>query len=561
MFSLCLLFSFKSNGYTDNVEFSAEDASRSERDFLCRVVETAIKAGATTINLPDTVGYAQPQEFADLIRYVIENTPNSDKAIFSVHCHNDLGLAVANTLAALSVGARQAEVTISGIGERAGNAALEELAMALRVRKDYYGLEHGIVTEQLYPSCRLLSMTIGQPIPNNKAIVGANAFAHESGIHQDGMLKNRETYEIMTPQSVGRNESNLVIGKHSGRNAVRNKFESLGYSLDDDQLQIVFEAVKALADRKKTLHDDDLMALVQEEVYRMPDLYRLRHVSVQSSDAGGVPPTAAVLMDVDGMEKSGAGFGVGPVDAIFNVINDMLGREPQLEQYAVNAVTGGTLIPTLTLGIPGESVTAVLMGGLIIHGLQPGPELFTTYAGMTYTFFAGFVLVQFFMLGVGILLPYSFSTLVTMAGLGGKGVFMIVLTLAAAWLADSGAYFAGTFFGKTKLCPEISPKKTVEGLIGGVISNGILMLIISLFYQFVLKGEPIHYLGVLIAGMLAALIGLVGDLTASVIKRQTGIKDYGNIMPGHGGIMDRFDSVLLVAPFMYYMFTQGLILK
>ena len=329
-------------GYTDNVEFSAEDASRSERDFLCRVVETAIKAGATTINLPDTVGYAQPREFADLIRYVIENTPNSDKAIFSVHCHNDLGLAVANTLAALSVGARQAEVTISGIGERAGNAALEELAMALRVRKDYYGLEHGIVTEQLYPSCRLLSMTIGQPIPNNKAIVGANAFAHESGIHQDGMLKNRETYEIMTPQSVGRNESNLVIGKHSGRNAVRNKFESLGYSLDDDQLQIVFEAVKALADRKKTLHDDDLMALVQEEVYRMPDLYRLRHVSVQSSDAGGVPPTAAVLMDVDGMEKSGAGFGVGPVDAIFNVINDMLGREPQLEQYAVNAVTGGT---------------------------------------------------------------------------------------------------------------------------------------------------------------------------------------------------------------------------
>lgn len=259
-----------------------------------------------------------------------------------MHCHNDLGLAVANTLAALSVGARQAEVTISGIGERAGNAALEELAMALRVRKDCYGLEHGIVTEQLYPSCRLLSMTIGQPIPNNKAIVGANAFAHESGIHQDGMLKNRETYEIMTPQSVGRNESNLVIGKHSGRNAVRNKFESLGYSLDDDQLQIVFEAVKALADRKKTLHDDDLMALVQEEVYRMPDLYRLRHVSVQSSDAGGVPPTAAVLMDVDGMEKSGAGFGVGPVDAIFNVINDMLGREPQLEQYAVNAVTGGT---------------------------------------------------------------------------------------------------------------------------------------------------------------------------------------------------------------------------
>ncbi|HJA78119.1 2-isopropylmalate synthase [uncultured Desulfovibrio sp.] len=328
--------------YTDNVEFSAEDASRSDRDFLCRVVETAIKAGATTINLPDTVGYAQPDEFAALIKYVIENTPNSDKAIFSVHCHNDLGLAVANTLAALRVGARQAEVTIGGIGERAGNAALEEVVMALRVRHDLYHLEHHIHTEQLYPSCRLLSMTIGQPIANNKAIVGANAFAHESGIHQDGMLKNRETYEIMTPQSVGRTESSLVIGKHSGRNAVRNKFESMGYKLDDEQLQLVFEAVKKLADCKKTLHDDDLMALVQEEVYRMPDRFRLRHVSVQSSDAGGVPPTAAVLMDIDGMERSGAGFGVGPVDAIFNVINDMLGREPELEQYAINAITSGT---------------------------------------------------------------------------------------------------------------------------------------------------------------------------------------------------------------------------
>ncbi len=328
--------------YTDNVEFSAEDFSRSEREFLCRIVEAAIKAGATTINLPDTVGYAQPEEFAALVEYVIRNTPNSYKVIFRGHCHDDLGLGVANTLAALRVGVRQAEVTLNGIGERAGNAALEEVAMALRVRQDYYGLEHGIRTEQLYPSCRLLSMIIGQPIPNNKSIVGANAFAHESGIHQDGMLKNRETYEIMTPQSVGRTESNLVIGKHSGRNAVRSKFESMGYSLDDEQLNMVFEAVKQLADRKKTLHDDDLMALVQQEIYRIPDRLRLRHVSVQSSDAGGVPPTAAVLMDVDGMEKSGAGFGVGPVDALFNVIADMVGREPELEQYAINAITGGT---------------------------------------------------------------------------------------------------------------------------------------------------------------------------------------------------------------------------
>ena len=359
--------------YTSNVEFSLEDFSRSEGDFACRVVEAAIKAGANTINLPDTVGYAVPDEYAALIDHVIKNTPNSDKAIFSVHCHNDLGLAVANTLAAFRVGVRQAEVTLCGIGERAGNAALEEVVMNLRVRHDYFKLEHNIITEHLYPSCRLLSMTIGQPIANNKAIVGANAFAHESGIHQDGMLKNRETYEIMTPQSVGRTESNLVIGKHSGRNAVRNKFESMGYKLDDEQLNLVFEAVKQLADRKKTLHDDDLMALVQEEIYRMPDLFRLRHVSVQSSDAGGVPPTAAVIMDVNGMERSGAGFGVGPVDALFNVIADMVGREPALEQYAINAITGGT-------DAQGEVTVRLREGEISAVGRGTHPDIFVASA-------------------------------------------------------------------------------------------------------------------------------------------------------------------------------------
>lgn len=327
---------------TSNVEFSCEDASRSDKDFLCRACGTAISAGATTINLPDTVGYAEPDEFAQLVKYVIENTPGADKAIFAIHCHDDLGLGVANTLAALRVGARQAEVTLCGIGERAGNTSLEEVAMNLAVRKDYYGLESNIVSTQLYPSCRLLSMTIGQPIPHNKAIIGANAFAHESGIHQDGMLKNRQTYEIMTPQSVGRDSTNLAIGKHSGRNAVRSKFESMGYKLDDEQLQTIFEAVKDLSDRKKKLYDEDLMALVQDKLYRMPDSYRLSHVSVSSSDAGGVPPTAAVLMDVDGIEKSHAGFGVGPIDAVFNVIADMVGRQPELEQYSVNAITGGT---------------------------------------------------------------------------------------------------------------------------------------------------------------------------------------------------------------------------
>ena len=331
-----------STSFTENVEFSAEDASRSDRDFLCRVAEVAIRAGATTINLPDTVGYAQPEEYAALIRYVMDHTPGSDSVIFSVHCHNDLGLAVANSLAALHAGARQVEVAVSGIGERAGNASLEEIAMALEVRKDYYGLSHTLVTGQLYPACRLLSLTIGQPIPANKAIVGANAFAHEAGIHQDGMLKNRQTYEIMTPQSVGRTETHFVIGKHSGRNAVRSKFESMGYRLTEPQLETAIAAVKDLADRKKNLYDEDLMALVQEEIYRIPDRFRLIHVSVQSSDAGGLPPTAAVRMAVDGKEKSHAGFGVGPIDAVFNVIASLTERQPELKKYAVNAITGGT---------------------------------------------------------------------------------------------------------------------------------------------------------------------------------------------------------------------------
>lgn len=358
---------------TSNVEFSCEDASRSDKDFLCRACGTAISAGATTINLPDTVGYAEPDEFAQLVKYVIENTPAADKAIFAIHCHDDLGLGVANTLAALRVGARQAEVTLCGIGERAGNTSLEEVAMNLAVRKDYYGLESNIVSTQLYPSCRLLSMTIGQPIPHNKAIIGANAFAHESGIHQDGMLKNRQTYEIMTPQSVGRDSTNLVIGKHSGRNAVRSKFESMGYKLDDEQLQTIFEAVKDLSDRKKKLYDEDLMVLVQDKLYRMPDSYRLSHVSVSSSDAGGVPPTAAVLMDVDGIEKSHAGFGVGPIDAVFNVIADMVGRQPELEQYSVNAITGGT-------DAMGEVTVRIAENGFSAIGRSAHPDIIVASA-------------------------------------------------------------------------------------------------------------------------------------------------------------------------------------
>ena len=359
--------------YTPNVEFSCEDFSRSEPEFVCRIVEGAINAGATTINLPDTVGYAQPEEFAGMVKRIIENVPNSARAIFSVHCHNDLGLAVANTLAALRIGARQAEVALNGIGERAGNASLEEVAMALRVRKDYYGLEDNINPEQLYPSCRLLSIIIGQPIPNNKAITGANAFAHESGIHQDGMIKHRETYEIMTPQSVGRSGTTLIIGKHSGRNAVRSKFESLGYTLADDQVDVLFAAVKDLADRKKKLLDEDLMALAQQEIYRIPDRLRLRHVSVSSSDGGGVPPTAAVLMDVNGEERSGAGFGVGPIDALFNVISNLVERAPELQQYAINAITGGT-------DALGEVTVRLSENGINAIGRGNHPDIFVASA-------------------------------------------------------------------------------------------------------------------------------------------------------------------------------------
>ena len=326
--------------YTSNIEFSAEDASRSDWDFLAKVAETAISAGATTINIPDTVGYAQPEEFGNMVRHVIENTSNSHKAVFSVHCHNDLGLGVANTLAAINAGARQAEVTISGIGERAGNAALEELIMALRTRGDYYGIETNVKSEQLFPTCRLLSMIIGQPIPANKAIVGANAFAHESGIHQDGMLKNRETYEIMTPESVGREKTDIILGKHSGRNAIKGKTTELGYPLEDDELQIVFEAVKRLADKKEKVYDADIEAIILEEVYRIPDKYRLVHLSVQSSDVG-VPPNAAVVMEINGIRREHTTFGTGPIDAVFKTISQIVGRSPKLKRYSVNAITSG----------------------------------------------------------------------------------------------------------------------------------------------------------------------------------------------------------------------------
>ena len=327
-------------GYTSNVEFSAEDASRSNRQFLCTVLQTAIEAGATTVNVPDTVGYTQPQEFAALITYLKTNVPNIDQAVISVHCHNDLGMGVANTIAALDAGARQAEVTLNGIGERAGNAALEEVIMALKVREDIHGLSTNIDILQIYPACRLLSMIIGQPIPSYKAIVGGNAFAHEAGIHQHGMLQNRQTYEIMTPESIGRPASEMVLGKHSGRHACQQRLEQLGYRLDAGQLDIVFNAVKKLADIKKQVFVEDLEALVLEEVFRIPDKYKLLYLSSLSGNMA--IPTATLKMVVDGREEQLSEFGVGPIDAVFNGICKIVDKSPELLHFSVTSITGGT---------------------------------------------------------------------------------------------------------------------------------------------------------------------------------------------------------------------------
>lgn len=333
-------------GHVGNVEFSVEDASRAEPAFLAAMLATAIRAGARTVNIADTVGYAQPDEFAALVRYLLERVEGMDKAVLGVHCHNDLGLAVANTLAALRAGARHAEVTLSGLGERAGNAALEEVVMALHVRADLYNLACNVRPEQIFPSCRLLSMILGRPIPPTKAIVGENAFAHESGIHQDGVLKHRATYEIMTPGAIGRTASDLVIGKHSGRAAVRVRLLGLGHALNEEELESVVDAVKELADKKAVIYDEDLEAMVFSTVYRLPDSYRLVNVSVQSA-VGSMPATAAVVMEVlrpDNTRETlrHAGFGVGPVDAAFNVISQLVGRSPSLEHFAINAITGGT---------------------------------------------------------------------------------------------------------------------------------------------------------------------------------------------------------------------------
>ena len=328
---------------TDDVEWSAEDGSRTEHDFLCRCVEAAIDAGARTINIPDTVGYAVPHEYHALIAMLMNRVPNIDKAIISVHCHNDLGLAVANSLAAVDAGARQIECTINGLGERAGNAAMEEVVMALKTRYDLMPYDTGINSEHITKASRLVSTITGFNVQPNKAIVGKNAFAHESGIHQDGMLKHAGTYEIMTPESVGLNKSTLVMGKHSGRHAFKEKLKELGYDdLDDDSLNDAFKRFKDLADKKKDVFDEDIMALVDDEVLRDNDNIKLVSLELKCGTKHH-PPKADLELDIDGeVKSSGIITGDGPVDAAFNAIKELFPHTATLQLYQVHAVTEGT---------------------------------------------------------------------------------------------------------------------------------------------------------------------------------------------------------------------------
>jgi len=323
-----------------DVEFSPEDAARTEIDFLREVVEAVIEAGATTVNIPDTVGYATPTQYAAVIRALVEGVPNIGKAVISTHCHDDLGMAVANSLAGVEAGARQVECTINGIGERAGNAALEEIVMALKTRQDYFGLDTRIKTERLYPVSRMVSTITGLTVQRNKAIVGRNAFAHESGIHQDGMLKDRSTYEIMRPQDVGVPQTDLVLGKHSGRHALRERVAEMGYTLGDEQVETLFRDFKALADKKKEIYDEDLAALMDHLMGDVPAAWQL--VGLHTTAGPSVLPTATVsIRRPDGEVVQDAAIGDGPVDAIFKAVERVTGVHANLHEFVVRSVSQG----------------------------------------------------------------------------------------------------------------------------------------------------------------------------------------------------------------------------
>ena len=325
----------------DRVDFSPEDAGRSEKEFLVQVIEVAIEAGADCINVPDTVGYNQPEEFGELIKYLIENVKNSDNAIFSTHCHNDLGLAVANSLAGVQNGARQVECTINGAGERAGNASLEEVVMNIQTRPDFFGLEHGINSKELFASSRLLTNITGQKVQSNKAIVGKNAFAHESGIHQHGMLANRETYEIMTPESVGVEKTEIILGKHSGRAALESHLQRLGYSLEKSEIDEVFIKFKQLADKKKEIEDTDLDILITGENNTKNQLWKLETYSVQS-ESSNLSKASITLRNIQTNEiKLAEKSGDGMVDAAYQCIDEILGSHGTLSTFGIDAVTKG----------------------------------------------------------------------------------------------------------------------------------------------------------------------------------------------------------------------------
>lgn len=346
--------------YTNDIDFSPEDAGRSEIDFLCRILEKVIDAGATTINIPDTVGYTMPEQFGNLIRILRERIPNSDKVVFSVHCHNDLGLAVANSLSAVINGARQVECTINGLGERAGNASLEEVVMAVRTRQDYFPCDTKIDTRQIVPASKLVSGITGFPVQPNKAIVGANAFAHESGIHQDGVLKHRETYEIMRAEDVGWGANKLLLGKHSGRNAFRSRLKELGIEFESEEmLNNMFLRFKELADKKHEIFDEDLHALVSDEALVLQERYRLLSLVIHC-ETGEIPYARLVISD-DGNELHAESEGSGPVDATFRAIEKLLTSNAELQLFSVNNITSGT-------DAQGEVTVRLQKSGRIVNG-------------------------------------------------------------------------------------------------------------------------------------------------------------------------------------------------
>ena len=347
----------QARNHTDDVEWSAEDATRTDFDFLCKCIDLAIASGATTINVPDTVGYSHPDEYGALFRRLIENVANSDKVIWSAHCHNDLGLAVANSISAVANGARQIECAINGLGERAGNAALEEVVMAMKVREDTLPFSTTVNPAYLSRASAMVSRITGFPVQYNKAIVGKNAFAHESGIHQDGMLKNAETYEIMKPEDVGVAKTSLVMGKHSGRHAFRDKLESMGYFLEGDALNDAFKRFKTLADKKKHVFDDDIAVLVDDQLAAEGERIVFKRLRVVCGTDG--PQTAEIDLTIEGDEKYAIARGNGPVDAVFNAIRQIVPHDAKLDLYQVHAVTGGTdAQATVSVRLNGEGIMA-----------------------------------------------------------------------------------------------------------------------------------------------------------------------------------------------------------